>query len=272
MSCPSPPPSIHQDVVSLASQSGYLLGPNAVFVTLPATRNSLLFWLFGLPFDRTILFHRWLGRWVVLLSLIHYIASIQVWAAGALSHNAKVFNTVIPKYLYGFISFVGLMLVFFTSVGYLRRKHFNFFFISHFFFVVFFVMGVFHSPQFAIYTYVALGSYILDLLFRTFWGNTMYTTQEFNVVDGTITKVRFKKSYLSKMVTHYQVGQYVFLNFPAVDLMEWHPYTVASAPSDGSLELYIKALGDHTNKLLEHAKLYVSVKMCAFTFLYLPLA
>ena len=36
--------------------------------------------------------------------------------------------------------------------------------------------------------------------------------------------------------------------------MEWHPYTLSSSPHEDYLEVHIKGLGDHTNKLVAKAQ------------------
>lgn len=52
----------------------------------------------------------------------------------------------------------------------------------------------------------------------------------------------------------FSPGQYVGISCPAIAWFEWHNFTIASAPSDSSLVLYIKADGKWTMKLLEHVK------------------
>jgi respiratory burst oxidase len=52
----------------------------------------------------------------------------------------------------------------------------------------------------------------------------------------------------------HRVGQYYFLNFPALSLTEWHPFSVSSGPREEEIEVHIRGLGDHTNRLVEFAK------------------
>eukprot|EP01124_Arcella_intermedia_P004549 TRINITY_DN1257_c0_g1_i11.p1 TRINITY_DN1257_c0_g1~~TRINITY_DN1257_c0_g1_i11.p1 ORF type:complete len:1135 (+),score=161.40 TRINITY_DN1257_c0_g1_i11:40-3444(+) len=52
---------------------GSLVGGNAVFIVMFATRHSALVYLLGIPFDRAILFHRWLGRWSGIVLFLHFI-------------------------------------------------------------------------------------------------------------------------------------------------------------------------------------------------------
>lgn len=44
-------------------------------------------------------------------------------------------------------------------------------------------------------------------------------------------------------------GQFVYINIPCIHPLQWHPFTVASAPDNPYLILMIKKAGDWTNKL-----------------------
>jgi len=66
--------------------------------------------------------------------------------------------------------------------------------------------------------------------------------------------VRFHKNPIANALGKYQVGQYMFVNFPELSLHEWHPFSVSSAPWEPFLELHIRALGDHTKEIVELAK------------------
>ncbi len=58
---------------------GDLVSANALLVTLPATRNSVLVYLLGIPFDKTIMYHRWLGRWTFILLCVHVFWAFNEW-------------------------------------------------------------------------------------------------------------------------------------------------------------------------------------------------
>lgn len=38
----------------------------------------------------------------------------------------------------------------------------------------------------------------------------------------------------------YRPGQYVFLNFPSINFLEWHPFSVSSGPHEMTMECHIK--------------------------------
>ncbi|KAM4585773.1 NADPH oxidase 1 [Fundulus diaphanus] len=47
------------------------------------------------------------------------------------------------------------------------------------------------------------------------------------------------------------VGQYVFLNCPAISQLEWHPFTMTSAPEENFFSVHIRSAGDWTEKLID---------------------
>lgn len=47
-----------------------------------------------------------------------------------------------------------------------------------------------------------------------------------------------------------EVGQYVFLNCPAISQLEWHPFTMTSAPEEDFFSVHIRSVGDWTEKLI----------------------
>ena len=49
----------------------------------------------------------------------------------------------------------------------------------------------------------------------------------------------------------YKAGQYLFLNVPAVSSLQWHPFTITSAPDDPYVSVHICQVGDFTNELGE---------------------
>jgi ferredoxin-NADP reductase len=56
----------------------------------------------------------------------------------------------------------------------------------------------------------------------------------------------------------FQCGQYLYLNIPSISPVEWHPFTISSAPSDGMITCHIKMApagrNTFTGKLLSLAE------------------
>jgi predicted ferric reductase len=191
-----------------------------------------------MPFDKTIMFHRWLGNFLVFESFIHLC-----YYAGKQDLYPDVYGT-------GVGAFVFLIFIALTSIGYIRRKYFNWFYASHFTFIAFYLLACLHSKKSVVpFTYAALFFYLLDRVLRLFWGAWPSKAVKMQIVNNAV-QITFKKHFAAK----YKVGQYVFLNFPQIALMEWHPFTLANGPDEEHLEVLIKGLGDHTKKLIEKAQ------------------
>jgi predicted ferric reductase len=215
---------------------GYLSIANAFLLALPATRNSVLVYLLGAPFDKTIQFHRWLG----------YLCLIE-----ATFHWAYYFPYTLEwtKCISGFTAWCFVAFIFLTSLESLRRDYFNVFYLLHFVFIGFYITGSMHTWRFTRFAIAAAVFYGLDRLIRFFTGAFPEKTLDIAMHEGAV-KIQFKK----KNFRFYDVGQYVFLNFPGLSLLEWHPFTLTSSPHDKNCEVMIKGLGDHTKKLIEQAK------------------
>ncbi|KAM8753018.1 NADPH oxidase 1 [Rhynchonycteris naso] len=48
-----------------------------------------------------------------------------------------------------------------------------------------------------------------------------------------------------------EVGQYIFVNCPSISYLEWHPFTLTSAPEEDFFSIHIRAVGDWTENLIK---------------------
>jgi len=109
------------------------------------------------------------------------------------------------------------------------------------------------------YTSIAAFIYISDRIIRIIWGALPMRTIKLKYKEGDLLQVVFDKHRISRMLKLYRVGQYMFVNFPGISLLEWHPFSISSGPDETTMEIHIKGLGDHTKKLIEAAKTNASL-------------
>jgi len=243
-----------------ASKLGALSSANSLLVVIAATRNSVLVFLLGIPFDRVIMYHRWLGYFTLLVNCLHFILEMVYWAIGNLNLAQQLFFDL--RNLYGFVGWFLCVFIFVTSVSWIRRNHFEWFFYLHFLFAPYFAFGALHNKQFLPYMIAAMSVYGLDRLIRLLWG--LWPAKAFLRIKGkrpaggdrehTIIQVSFPKNSLAELTGAYKVGQYVFVNFPQLSLLEWHPFSISSGPDESTLEIHIRSLGDHTAQVLARAE------------------
>ena len=154
----------------------------------------------------------------------------------------------------GLISLSCGLVIFGTSLNFVRRKLFYVFFWSHFAFVGFIVGMYFHAAGARPFIWASLACYGLDKVLALIWTQLPRRTTKFEKVGERTALVQFKKTPLMKLLGRYKVGQYCFVNFPELSIHEWHPFSVASAPNDEYVDLYIRALGNHTKKIVDYSE------------------
>mmetsp|Transcript_20159 Transcript_20159/g.43790 ORF Transcript_20159/g.43790 Transcript_20159/m.43790 type:complete len:817 (+) Transcript_20159:888-3338(+) len=222
---------------------GSLSAGNTLFTFITATRNSVLTWFIGIAFDQVLVYHRFVGRLTIVFALIHSGFYI----------NDVFEKTSDPVTLTGLISLGCSFVIVLTSLNYVRRKFWNVFFWSHFSFAGFLVGLYLHASSARPFIVTAIACYCIDKGLQMMRKLPRRTTV-FEKVDDRTVHVQFAKTSLSSLLGRHKVGQYVFVNFPSLSLLEWHPFSVASGPSDPQIDLYIRGLGDHTNKIVEYSE------------------
>ncbi|GLD98878.1 hypothetical protein PINS_up007596 [Pythium insidiosum] len=230
----------------------------AVFL-LPVRNNSLLLELTGLPFDRALLYHKLAGWVTVVLGALHalaYYASYHGLAQGWTGFDvaaAPPTSTVIPMRVSGQVAFDAIVVLALSSVPPLRRRCWEFFLRTHWlFFIVAIVFSLLHKS-----TVILIGvvPWAIDVVYRysvARWrsgGPIHRNVVKLSRVSADIVRVQWPQSNASGSL-QYSAGQYVFLCIPGVSWIEWHPFTIASAPHEPVVTIYIKVLGDWTKRLL----------------------
>ncbi|XP_030621946.1 NADPH oxidase 1 [Chanos chanos] len=198
-----------------------------------------------------------------------------------------VFTTIAG--LTGVVITLALILIITSSMEVIRRSYFEVFWYTHHLFVIFFAGLVFHGagrivrsqtassleehnitlckdqpenwgkipecpiPQFAggfpqtwmwvigpmvIYLFERLLRFIRYMQKVTYRKIVMHPSK---VLELQLVKAGFKM----------EVGQYVFLNCPSISQLEWHPFTMTSAPEEDFFSVHIRSAGDWTDKLIE---------------------
>lgn len=231
---------------SLGPSLGYLAVANSLLVAIPATRNSVLTVFLGVPFEKTIQLHRWIGRSIPILVIGHLLVYLDVWKSFEVTEQALR----VRENQYGIAAGVCLGFIFFSSLDYIRRAHFQVFYLSHFAFIAFYILAYSHTYAMGPYALAAVVFYGLDRVIRLLWGSIPRTTTLVQTLSPDLIKVRWDK------LTHtsYSLGQYTFVNFPQVSLTEWHPFTLASGPKEPEDEVVIKVNGNFTKKLYHKAE------------------
>jgi NAD(P)H-flavin reductase len=69
-------------------------------------------------------------------------------------------------------------------------------------------------------------------------------------LPGGITSLQFPRVRADTGETFkFKPGQYVFLCIPEISSLEWHPFSISSAPHEDLVTFHVRSLGDWTSKL-----------------------
>ncbi|KIK57782.1 hypothetical protein GYMLUDRAFT_1010241 [Collybiopsis luxurians FD-317 M1] len=137
------------------------------------------FALFALPFTTQLYFdklawlHRWSGRLIWLITLLHVV----LWSVQLLVDRRSTTGNIgytyawqYEKFIYGWIAFGLLTLLIFSSSRFIRKAHYEIFYVSHIILVpLTLIMSAMHHPPVAIWCYIALGLWCAERMWRATW-------------------------------------------------------------------------------------------------------
>ncbi|KAJ8348740.1 hypothetical protein SKAU_G00273290 [Synaphobranchus kaupii] len=196
-----------------------------------------------------------------------------------------VFTTIAG--LTGVIITLALILIITSSMEVIRRNYFEVFWYTHHLFIIFFIGLVIHGagrivrgqthanlhnishckdqpqawgkisecpiPHFAggepqTWMWV-IGPMVLYLCERAL--RFIHYMQPVRYRKIVIRPSKVLELQLVKDGFRMEVGQYVFLNCPAISQLEWHPFTMTSAPEEEFFSVHIRSMGDWTQSLID---------------------
>ncbi|XP_031558751.1 cytochrome b-245 heavy chain-like isoform X2 [Actinia tenebrosa] len=186
----------------------------------------------------------------------------------------------------GAVITLALILMISSSTELIRRSYFEVFWYNHHCFVLFYIGLVLHGVQGVIRYQSNVDKHDPDICgknltlwyrqepcleppkFVTFGMNTwrwVIGPMFLYLIERSIRFYRSKQPIrVMEVVKHpsnvieikmqkkgftQEAGQYIFLQCPAISRLEWHPFTLTSAPEEDSFSVHIRLVGDWTNAL-----------------------
>ena len=91
--------------------------------------------------------------------------------------------------------------------------------------------------------------YLFERLLRVFHSLNPSLVTKVVFHQSKVIELQLKKPKWSARGNANEVGEYVFLNCREIAILEWHPFTLTSAPEEDHLSVHIRLIGDWTGKL-----------------------
>jgi ferric-chelate reductase len=241
---------------------GYASMFNMAFLFLPSTRNSTWMEFLGISYANGIKFHRWVGVLTIVTALLHTIfyywmyIRMDMWSMMSLPcFHCDAGDDGKSGWMnfLGLIALIAMLLIAATSIPYVRRRMYGVFYSVHHLFIVAVVFSVLHYNSIIM---AILPTFVLYLISRTISssnGSTPVAVKEFAVLGTDIVKIVIRCAVNG--TDTFQLGQFVYLNIPAISKLQWHPFTIASSPhtKPDSITILLKVHGNWTTQLAKYA-------------------
>ncbi|KAM4799619.1 NADPH oxidase 1 isoform 2-T2 [Urocitellus parryii] len=103
-----------------------------------------------------------------------------------------------------------------------------------------------HPPESWKWTLAPFALYIFErFLLRFYRSQQKVVITKVVMHPSKVLELQMKKRGFSM-----EVGQYIFVNCPSISFLEWHPFTLTSAPEEDFFSIHIRAAGDWTENLI----------------------
>eukprot|EP01095_Lingulamoeba_sp_RSL-Kostka_P004996 TRINITY_DN1629_c0_g1_i1.p1 TRINITY_DN1629_c0_g1~~TRINITY_DN1629_c0_g1_i1.p1 ORF type:complete len:613 (+),score=108.90 TRINITY_DN1629_c0_g1_i1:228-2066(+) len=268
---------------------GYLIHFNLLFLLIPVSRRGIINTVLQISFERLIKYHRWIGRWLVVITSFHFAIFISYWYHE--DGTSKVISETFThtSYLYGFIAFMFNLIILITSWELIRRKFYGFFLSVHIIsFIGYLIFSVLHKKgaDELVFIIIPLIIFVLDILYRYYyqilfnkhyslWNliskkniqmekyntgfNILNISEEYNegILRGKPLILNYYDTFVIIKMKRpesfiYKPGQYVNLYIPDASMFSIHPFSLVSHPYESDFLMFvIQPVGKFTKKLLK---------------------
>jgi predicted ferric reductase len=124
-------------------QVGYIIVASMALILLPIYRLNIWTKITGVAFPDAVKYHRWLGRIIFLLCMIHMFGYWKQWSDQGVFPSEMFIK---PKNTWGHIAAIFIIVLTASSIFIIRRKLWDLFKIIHILtFLGFFVAGLIHQ-------------------------------------------------------------------------------------------------------------------------------
>jgi hypothetical protein len=84
--------------------------------------------------------------------------------------------------------------------------------------------------------------YILERILRIYRASLPVSILSISLMDDVLS-LEFAKEGIFEFES-YKEGQYLFLQSPPISRIQWHPFTISSAPQENSVTVHIRVMGE----------------------------
>ena len=265
--------------VYISRGAGLVLTLQVALILLPVCKGIISFLMRSdrlrsmIRFDKNIHFHKIVAWTMLVFATVHVIAHLfnflKVQNAQLLGDATAVkLLWTHPAGYTGIIMLTCMLLMYTSSWSNIKAQCFEMFWYTHHLFIPFFLAYFAHStgcfvrqlfddgsekckPYYSYYA--ALPGFIL-YMYEKLWRN--FGTKEAQLIKVVGHPSDTIELQFQRKAFNAQVGQYVLVNLPEISKLQWHPFTLSSAPEESRDSIHIRIAGDWTRKVAERLNYY----------------
>lgn len=184
-------------------------------------RNNFLMWLTRWKYSTFMAYHRWIGRWVVLMAFLHTLCYTKYFLLNG-NYRVQMVKTYI---VWGLVAVICGTIILFQGLLYLRRRWYEFFFVLHMLLAVFFVVGTWYHVDdlgYGQFMYASFAVWTFDKVLRA--GKLLsfgFPQSQINLLDDRIEVIVPRPMFWNPVV-----GGYAWLYFGnKAQFWQSHPFT-----------------------------------------------
>ncbi|KAL4964857.1 ferric reductase family protein [Aspergillus stella-maris] len=217
--------------------AGHLATMNMPGLVLLAGRNNPLIPLVGQKFDVFNFFHRWVGRLVVVGTIVHVAGAYAGKVAEMGVDQAMLLIWTAPFFVWGSVATIAFVLILIQSVSFIRHAFYEVFLRTHITLSAISMGGLYYHVYGRAQANVVLATIILWGLERLArlaslaWCNfgRKLSIVEVEPLPGNVARVNVALVRGQK----FREEQYMYLCIPTMGLWTTHPFSVAWVSSAG---------------------------------------
>eukprot|EP00127_Corallochytrium_limacisporum_P006695 Clim_evm8s233 gene=Clim_evmTU8s233 len=225
---------------------------SAAFMAMPLLlipRHNAITTITGCSYERLIKYHRWFGY----LTLVPFVLHTWWYTYVSLfcdfnNDNPDLRPCVLWRWnlrqTYGLVAVLCFLVMLVLSLPIIRRKAFDFFYVTHFLWVAMVVMACMHQPGTLGFVAIPLVLYFVDKTLRH-RATTSVRIVDVKHYEDDVCKIIFEKPFA------YLPGQFAYFHFGRrVGMKCWHPLSFSSTPLDNeTASITVQGIGKWTTKL-----------------------
>ena len=272
---------VFKKALPFARMAAGLLLFNCAIILFPVCR-TLISKLRGsilntvVPFDKNIVFHKFVGAHIMLYTIIHisahtfdfrYLSELSSLGLGfaPMGTPESLWLGLLPAYT-GHIALLALFLMTTSAMRKVRVSNFEIFYYTHHLYIIFLISMILHGAgcvveslagsecvaftEFWKWSILSMLCYTCErVVFRALLRTSRpVDIQKVIIHPSNVIEIQWIPRYAPQLLDA-KPGQYIFLNCPAVGGRQYHPFTLTSCPQEGFMSIHFREAGDFTKRL-----------------------